>query len=59
MDELTWAQGLSLWIIGGGFVAWLFGVLASRGRCDEEWDNVADRKRRIARRAKQLSGEYK
>ena len=58
MNELTWAQGLILWIVAGGFVAWLFGAIAQRGR-GEEWDETAARKRRIARRAKLLSGEFK
>ena len=55
---MSWAMGLSLWIIAGGAVAWLFGAIAQRGR-GEEWDQTAARKRRIERRAKLLSGEFK
>ena len=55
---MSWAMGLSIWIIAGGAVAWVFGAIAQRGR-GEEWDETAARKRRIARRAKLLSGEFK
>ena len=56
---MSWAMGLSLWIIAGGIVAWVFGAIAQRGRGDQQWDETADRKRRIERRAKLLSGEFK
>jgi hypothetical protein len=49
---MSWAMGLSLWIIAGGAVAWAFGAIASRSRGDEEWDSTADFKRRIDNNAR-------
>ena len=56
---MSWSTGLILWIVLGGLAAWIFGEVArsmSKDR-EREWDRTADRKRHLARRAKQLSGE--
>jgi len=48
---MSWALGLSLWIVVGLGVAWLFGEIARRAdRVEREDDWLADRKRRIDQR---------
>ena len=49
---MSWALGLSIWIVAGLGVAWVFGAIAQRGLGDEEWDSTADFKRRIDNNAR-------
>ena len=56
---MSWAMGLSLWIVAGLGVAWAFGEIARAQSRDRDVDTVAERKRRTARRAKLLSGEFR
>ena len=56
---MTWQLGLILWLAGGLAVMWIWAEIAERfSRPSDDWDSVADRKRRIERRAKKLSGEH-
>jgi hypothetical protein len=58
---MSWANGLIFWLLGGLAVMWLWGEIVDRfSRSDErDRDTVAERKRRIAKRARDLSGEHK
>ena len=58
---MSWKYGLILVIVVAIFVPWLFSEIADRfgTRDDDEWDDVAERKRQIAKRARDLSGEHK
>ena len=48
---MSWALGLSIWIVAGLGVAWVFGEIARRAdRVEREDDWLADRKRRIDQR---------
>jgi hypothetical protein len=48
---MSWALGLSIWIVAGLGVAWVFGEIARRtDRVEREDDWLADRKRRIDQR---------
>ena len=55
---MTWQQGILLWIAGGLAVMWVWGEIAARFSKPDEWDSVADQKRRTERKAKKLSGEF-
>ena len=57
---MNWITGSILIVIVAIFVPWLFSEIAHRyGNHDDEWDEVAERKRKLARRARDLSGEHK
>ena len=58
---MSWALGLSLWIIFGGLAAFIFGEVAraqSKDR-DHDHDHVADYKRRIERNAYRVKAGLK
>ena len=55
---MSWATGLILWLLGGMAAMWLFGQIASRFGRPDEIDHLAERKRQIAKRARQQSGEF-
>ncbi len=58
MSDLSWSHGFALWLLIAGVVAWLAGEILHRfGPRDDEWDEVAERKRLTEKRAKKLSGE--
>ena len=61
MTELSWAHGLALWFAASiAFaVVWSLVMGRARRRDEDDWDWTADQKRRIERRAKQLSREFK
>ena len=55
---MGWQLGLILVIAVAIFLPWLFAVVADRfGTRDDEWDWVAEQKRRTAKRARHQSGE--
>lgn len=54
---MNWQFGLILVLVVAVFVPWLFGEIAARFNRPDEIDFVAERKRRIARRARQQSRE--
>ena len=45
MSELGWAEGLSLWLIGGMIAAYLWGLFVDVGRRQHEWEKRRDLKR--------------
>jgi hypothetical protein len=56
---VSWQAGLLLWLIGGMAAMWVWGEIIERfSRPTDDWDRVADRKRRTERKAKQISREY-
>jgi len=56
---MSWAMGLSLWIIVGLGAAWAWGEIARAQSKDRGWDETAARKRLIERRAKLQSREFR
>ena len=58
---MSWANGLIFWLLGALAAMWIWGEIVDRfSRSDDhEHDWLADRKRRIAKRARDLSGEHK
>jgi hypothetical protein len=49
---MSWALGLSIWIVAGLGVAWLWGEIARRtDRTERDIDWVADHKRKLERNA--------
>ena len=58
---MSWSTGLALWLVGGIAVMWIFAEVIERFEKPDhhEHDWLADRKRRIAKRARDLSGEHK
>ena len=57
---MTWQTGILLWLAGGLGVMWIWAEIAERfSRPTDDWDSVAERKRRIERRAKLQSGEFR
>jgi len=55
---MSWAHGLILVLFAATALPYLFCMIADRFGADDEWDEVAERKRRTERRAKKLSGEF-
>jgi hypothetical protein len=57
---MSWATGLILWLLFGIGALWLFAEVSSRfSKPSDDWDWVADKKRRTARRARHQSREFK
>jgi len=57
MNDLTWQAGLILVVIAACVLPLLFAWIAE-AMSEDRWDDVAERKRRTERRAKQISREY-
>lgn len=55
---MSWSAGLIVVIVLALVVSWLFGTIAERFNRPDEYDHVAERKRKLARRAKQQSREF-
>ena len=45
MNELTWVEGLMIWIIGGMVAAYLWGLFCDTRRRQREWEKRQDLKR--------------
>ena len=58
MTDLGWAEALIVWFLVAGVVLWAFGEIADKFGTKDDWDHVAEGKRRMAKRAKKLSGEF-
>ncbi|MEY4471866.1 MAG: hypothetical protein RL671_170 [Pseudomonadota bacterium] len=56
---MSWQAGLILVLIVAIGVPWLVSEITSAPELDEDWDEVAERKRQIERRAKIQSGEFR
>ena len=56
---MSWAEGLILWMLFGIGALWVFAEVASRFNQPDEFDHTAERKRKIARKAKLQSGEFR
>jgi hypothetical protein len=59
MTDLGWAEALIVFGLAALAALWAFGEIVARFSTDDEWDDVAERKRRIERQAKIQSGEYR
>ena len=56
---MSWREGLILWLLFGGIAMAVWGAIADQFAKPDEWDSVAERKRRIERQAKIQSGEFR
>jgi hypothetical protein len=59
MIDMGWQAGLILVLIVAIVVPWLFAEIADTFGAKDDWDDVAERKRQIERRAKLQSGEFR
>lgn len=56
---MGWVMGTIVVIALAIFVPWLFAEIAAKFGTENDWDHVADRKRKTARRAQLQSREYR
>lgn len=56
---MDWATGLIWVVVVATVVPWLFAEIADRFGTRDDWDEVAERKRQIERKAKIQSGEFR
>ena len=56
---MDWQVGLILVIVAAIVVPWVFAEIAATFGTRNDWDDVAERKRRIERRARLQSGEFR
>lgn len=59
MTDLSWQWGLILVVLCATVLPWLFALIADKFGTEDDWDHVAETKRRTAKRARQLSREFK
>ena len=58
MNDLPWSHGMILVLLAAIGVPYLICVIAGRFGANDEWDTVAETKRRTAKRARHLSREH-
>lgn len=59
MSELSWQHGLILVVILAGIVPWVIAQIIHDFGTRDDWDHVAEQKRRNAKRARHISGEFR